>query len=59
MKARIKNLITTIIGLMLMTFSGYLIFAEYPTTYIYISFGFGLLLIFAKDDLIKKLLNKI
>jgi len=59
MKTRLKNLITTIIGILLMTGSGYLIYAEYPKEYIFISFGFGLLLLFAKDDLIKKIISKI
>ena len=58
MKERLKNWLTSIIGIMLMLFAAYLIYAQYPEKYIYISFGFGLALLFAKDDLIKKVLSK-
>ena len=58
MKNRLKNWITSIIGILLMVFSSYLIYSQYPEKYIYISFGFGLALLFAKDDLIKKLISK-
>ena len=59
MKKRLKNLITTIMGLVMMAGSCYLIYAQYPEKYIYIGFGIGIALVFAKDDLIKKLIGKI
>ena len=59
MKTRIKNLITTILGLLMMLGSCFLIYEQYPEKYIYIGFGLGLLLVFSKDTLIKKLLGKI
>ena len=59
MKERLKNWLTSIIGIMLMLFAAFLIYEQYPEKYIYISFGMGLASLFAKDDLIKKLLAKV
>ena len=59
MKIRLKNWITTIIGLLLLLFAVLLIWSKYEAVYIIITFAFGLGLIYAKDDLIKKLIGKL
>jgi hypothetical protein len=59
MKTRLKNYITTVIGMLFIIFAGYLIYAKYDTMYILLSGAFGVGLVFAKDTLIKKLMGKL
>jgi CBS-domain-containing membrane protein len=53
MKTRLKNWITSVIGILLMILSGYFMYAKYEILYIGVSMGIGTLLLFAKDTLIK------
>jgi hypothetical protein len=53
MKTRLKNWITSVIGVLLMILSGYFMYAKYEILYIGVSMGIGILLLFAKDTLIK------
>ena len=59
MKARLKNYITTIIGILFMILSGFMFWFEKETTAAVIVFGIGLAGLFAKDDLIKAIISKL
>lgn len=59
MKKRLKNWITTIMGLLFMVLAGYMIWLEKDTLEVIIAFTFGIALVFSKDTLIKKLISKL
>jgi len=52
-----KNLITSIIGIALMILGGVMFYSEKEMAQSVAAFSFGVLLLFAKDKLIKKFLG--
>jgi hypothetical protein len=59
MKVIYKHWITSVIGTLLMLLGGYMFYQEKPLGYTLVVFAIGLASLWAKDDLIKKLIGKV